>query len=253
MQQNRFALALATLSAAIAVSPAVSAESNRVPATLSTRDLIVPSRTILVDGGPRWLLPEGQIVYQANEGDDPAWFNAGATFGLGGKFQLGAVLPVQLMPDGPDLHDPRVHLLYQFVRGTADVGVFAQANVPVEGDFGAIGGIPLQLHLGSAARIDTGPFLRVGFPDEDTYVDFTLPFVIDINVTRHLFLGPEAAIWTEGKFDYTRVPVGFFLGYTMASGGATIGDLSVRFRDLNARDPGNVRQLIFAADLFFDL
>jgi hypothetical protein len=80
-----------------------------------------------------------------------------------------------------------------------------------------------------------------------------MPLVVNINVTRQFFLGPEVAIWTEGKFDYTRVPGGFFLGYTLADGGETIGDLSIRFRDLNLRESGDVMQLIFAADLFFDL
>ena len=248
---NRFFLAV--LVAGITLSAGAHAGSNRTSATLSNRDLVVPRSTLLIDGGPRWLLPEGQFVYQKNDGDDPAWVNAGATFGIGGEFQLGAVLPIQVLPDDVDLHDPLVHLLYQFTEGTVDVGVFAQGNVPFEGDPYFLGGLPLQLHLGSYARFDTGPFLRAGFPDDNSWVDFTAPFVLNINLTRQFFLGPEAAIWTENEFDYVRVPVGFFLGYTMADGGETVGDLSVRFRELNVRDSGNVMQLIFAADLFFDL
>jgi hypothetical protein len=237
---------------ALAFVTTAAASSNRVPATLAERDLVVPRASMLLDGGPRWPLPEGQFVYQSNEGDDPAWINAGATFGIAQDFQLGAVVPLQALPDGLDLHDPRVHLLYQFVEGTADVGVFVQASLPFEGDLHTIAGLPLQLHLGSAARLDTGPFLRAGLPDDSNYVDFTAPFALPINVTRQFFLGPEAAIWTEAEFDYVRVPIGFFLGYTMTTGGGTVGDLSVRIRDLNARDAGNVWQLIFAADLFFD-
>lgn len=243
----------ATVTASVAEVGLAHASSGRTSTTLSNRDLVVPRHTLLVDGGPRWLLPEGQFVYQKNDGDDPAWVNAGATFGINGDFQVGVVQPIQVLPDGLDLHDPRVHILYQFTHGGADVGVFAQASVPFEGDPYFIGGIPLQLHLGSYARFDTGPFLRAGFPDDDPWVDFTAPFVLNINVTRQFFLGPEAAIWTENEFDYVRVPVGFFLGYTMADGGETIGDLSFRFRDLNARDSGNVMHFIVAADLFFDL
>ena len=229
------------------------AESSRVPATLSNRDLVVPKATLLLDGGPRWLLPEGQFVYQSNDGGNPAWVNVGATIGVAQDFHLGLVFPLQVLPDGLDLHDPRIHLLYQFVEGTADLGIFAQGSLPFEGDFHTRVGLPLQVHLGSVARLDTGPFLRAGFPENDRYVDFTVPFAIPINVSRQFFLGPETAIWTENKFDYVRIPFGFFLGYTMTSGGATVGDLSVRARDLDARDPGNVWQLIFAADLFFDL
>ena len=252
MFDRNYPLFLAALAAGITLSAAAQAGSNRTSATLSNRDLVVPGSTLLIDGGPRWLLPEGQFVYQKNDGDDPAWVNAGATFGIGGDFQLGFVLPLQVLPDDVDLHDPRVHVLYQFVEGIADVGVFAQGNVPIEGDPGFIGGLPIQLHLGSYARFDTGPFARAGFPDDNPWLDFTAPFVLNINVTRQFFLGPEAAIWTENEFDYVRVPAGFFLGYTMADGGETVGDLSLRFRDLNVRDSGNVVQLIFAADLFFD-
>ena len=253
MWSPRHCLGIATAIVALAWNQTAFASSGRVATQLSNRDLVVPSKTILLDGGPRWLLPEGQFVYQANEGDNPAWFNAGATFGLVEDFHLGAVIPTRLVPDGPDLHDPRVHLLYQFAEGTADVGVFAQGNLPFEGDFGGVVGLPLQLHLGSVARFDTGPFLRFGFPDDDAYADFTAPFVLNINVTPQVFLGPEAAIWTENEFDYTRIPVGFFVGYTITSGGQTVGDLSVRLRDLNARSFGDVTHIIFAADLFFDL
>lgn len=253
MFDRNFRLILAALGATITLSAAAQAGSNRTSATLSNRQLVVPRSTLLIDGGPRWLLPEGQFVYQKNDGDDPAWVNAGATFGIGGDFQLGFVLPLQVLPDDPDLHDPRVHILYQFAQGVADVGVFAQGNVPIEGDPGFVGGLPIQLHLGSYARFDTGPFVRAGFPDDDPWLDFTAPFVLNINLTRQFFLGPEAAVWTENEFDYVRVPAGFFLGYTIADGGETVGDLSVRFRDLNVRDSGNVMHLIFAADLFFDL
>lgn len=245
-------LIIAAFLAGITLSSAAHAGSNRTSATLSNRDLVVPGSTLLVDGGPRWLLPEGQFVYQKQDGDDPAWVNAGLTFGIGGKFQLGVVQPIQVLPDDVDLHDPRIHILYQFVEGAADVGVFAQGNIPIEGDPGVVAGLPVQLHLGSYARFDTGPFIRAGFPEDDPWLDFTAPFVLNINVTRQFFLGPEAAIWTENEFDYVRVPAGFFLGYTMADGSETLGDLSLRFRDLNVRDSGNVVQLIFAADLFFD-
>jgi len=243
----------ATLSASLTLSTPSSAESNRVPTRIAERNLVVPKAALLLDGGPRWLLPEGQFVYQSNDGDDPAWVNAGATFGLAQDFQLGFVLPVQVLPDGLDLHDPRLHLLYQFVEGTADVGIFALGSLPFEGDFYTQVGLPVQIHLGTTARIDTGAFLRAGFPEDDSWVDFTAPFAVPINITSQFFLGPETAIWTENEFDYVRIPFGFFLGYTMTSGGATIGDLSFRVRDLNAREPSTAWQLIVAADLFFDL
>lgn len=235
-------------------APVAHATSNRVPSTLAQRDLVVPARTVLIDGGPRWIVPEGQFVYRLNDyGDNPAWINAGATFGLTRDFQLGAVVPTRVAPDGPDLHDPRVHLLYQFARGTADVGIFVQGNLPFEGDPYFVTGLPIQVHLGGVARLDTGPFFRTGFSDDDAYADFSIPFLLPINITSQFFLGPEVALWTEGEFDYVRVPGGFFLGYTIQSGGGTVGDLSFRFRDHNLRDSGNVVDLIFAVDIFFDL
>jgi hypothetical protein len=47
--------------------------------------------------------------------------------------------------------------------------------------------------------------------------------------------------------------IGGFGGYTLRGAGGTLGDLSVRLRFLDLADTTDVLQLIFAADLYFDL
>jgi hypothetical protein len=84
-------------------------------------------------------------------------------------------------------------------------------------------------------------------------VDLGVPFELPINLSPNFFLGPEAGIITYGEFDDVAFPVGFFIGYTMGGGGETLGDLTFRIRDHNAEDFGNVVDLIFAADLYFDI
>jgi hypothetical protein len=262
MFRTRFIFLASTLFTLSFTLPTV-ASSARVPTALAERDLVVPKRTIRVDGGPRWVFPEGQFVFRVQDGPgDPAWFNAGATFGISADFHLGVVLPLQMAPGDPDMHDPRVHLLYQFINGAADIGVFFQANVPIEGQIGTTVGFPMQFHLTNSVRFDTGPFLHVWFhegdpnnpnDDDDLGTDFSAPFELPINVSRQLFLGPEAGIVTHNRWEDVAVPVGFFVGYTMTSGGGTLGDLSFRIRDHNARDFNNQVDLIFAADLFFDI
>ena len=256
-------LVTAVVGAVVAATTTSVQASNRVPTELADRHLTIPKRTIRIDGGPRWGLPfwpfpEGQLVVRTHDGPgDPAWLNAGATFGLSPQFHLGAVVPIQIGPGDPDLHDPRVHLLYAFLNGDADVGIFFSAGVPFEaGGIATITGFPMQFHLGGSVRLDTGPFMSAWLdPDADDsiVVDFGAPFELPINLSPQFFLGPEAGIVTHNEFDSTTFPVGFFIGYTMGGGGETFGDLVFRIRDHDSRNFGDVVDLIFAADLYFDI
>lgn len=264
MRKPFFLTAMVGAFVAATATPALA--SNRVPTPLAERHLTIPKRTVRIDGGPRWghpvgapwPFPEGELVVRSQNGPgDPAWLNAGATFGLSPKFQLGAVVPVQVGPGDPDLHDPRVHLLYAFLSGDVDIGVFFEAQIPFEaGGVATLTGFPMQFHLGSSVRLDTGPFLSAWLdPDADdsVSVDFGAPFELPINLSPQFFLGPEAGIVTHGEFDSTTFPVGFFIGYTMGGGGETLGDLTFRIRDHDSENFGDTVDLIFAADLYFDL
>jgi hypothetical protein len=116
----------------------------------------------------------------------------------------------------------------------------------------------MQFEAGGVVRFDTGPFFETNFRededgDSDIGNEFRAPLGVLINVTPNFFMGPEVALASQGDFDYWRVPLGYVFGYSIGAGRSLTGDLSFRFRDLNARSFGDAFHLIFAADLFFDL
>src|SRR5690606_22042860 len=98
-------------------------------------------------------------------------------------------------------------------------------------------------------------FLRVELPEDNGTVDLEVPLVVPFNVTPELFLGPEVALITWGGFEDVAVPLGFFIGFTVAGGGGLLGDFSLRFRETDVRSPGGFDnyEVVFAADLLFDL
>jgi len=219
------------------------------------RDLAVPRHTLRLDGGPRWPLPSGQLShYVHRDADDALLLRVGASFGITENLELGFVQPLLLHPEG-DLQNPTFHGTYQFGRGTVDVGVFWGVGIPYEGHLVLRGGIPLYIHAGERVRLDLGAFLRSEFPQDNTTVDLEVPFLVPINVTPQVFLGPEVAMITWGGFEDVAVPVGFFVGYTIVTGGGTLGDISGRIRETDVRSPRAFDQveLLVAADLFFDL
>jgi hypothetical protein len=240
-------------------TPSARATTNRMPAQHTSRDLVTPAKTIRLDGGPRWVLPTGQMVFLST---DPVILNAGASFGIVDDFELGFVQPLQLAPDG-DILDPTIHGLYQFTKGTVDVGLHFHARIPVfeaPGYFGSLIGVPLYIHVAHNVRLDLGGFLLIDFPNDDLSLGMAFPFLVPINVTRQLFLGPEIAFITTDdgdgdfhRFDDVAVPLGFFIGYTIETGGGTLGDISARFRNLDLTEDFDPWAIILAADFFFDL
>ncbi len=237
------------------LSVSATAQTRAWPMRHVDRDLALPRHTLRLDGGPRWPLPSGQLShFVQRDADDALLLRAGASFGVTENLELGFVQPLLLYPEG-DLQNPTFHGTYQFARGTVDVGVFWGVGIPYEGHLVLRGGVPLHIHAGNRVRLDMGAFLRSEFPEDNTTVDLEVPFLVPINVTPQVFLGPEVAMITWGGFEDVAVPVGFFVGYTIVTSGGTLGDISGRIRETDVRSPRAFDQveLLFAADLFFDL
>lgn len=240
----------------VCVALPAAATTVRWPGRHVDRDLVVPQYTLRIDGGPRWPLPSGQLSHYIHEGEDALVLRPGVTFGFADGLELGLAQPILIVPEG-DLQNPIFHGTYQFTRGgTVDAGLFWSMVIPYEGHFVLRAGVPLYIHASRKVRFDLGGFLRVELPENNSTVDLEVPLVVPINVTPELFLGPEVAMITWGGFEDVAIPLGFFIGYTVASGRSLLGDFSLRFRETDLRsqpDAIDAFELIFAADLLFDL
>jgi hypothetical protein len=244
-------LALASLSAPLAAG----ATSNQTPTPVARRPMTLPDATFRLDDGPYWPLPSGIVETTfVDTGDDTETFtvlNLGFGFGITRDFELGAHLVKLLVDPDSDLADPSVYVLYRFLDGDFELGVFGEVSVPLERDSTVTGGMPLALHLGDSVRLDTGPFIQHDFEREDD-PDFIAPFQLPINVSRRVAIGPEAAIILR-EFERDDFLLGFFAGYTFTSGGGTLGDIGGRFRVPSTEVGLDVFTVMLELDFYFDL
>jgi hypothetical protein len=242
--------------AVLAVSESARAQSTRLEPEYVERGLVAPDKTLRIDAGPHWPMstfPTGQfVVTHVDFGDDDETFihlNPGLSFGITEDFELGFMLPMQVAPDG-DLHDPLFHLTWRFVDESVEVGLFGSASVPIEGDFTPVFGLPIFVHA-SPLRIDTGFFVVTHFEDPEG-IDGIVPLLFPIQATSSFFVGPETALIFP-RFDDVVVPLGAVFGWTITTGGGTLGDLDLRFRLPNVEDGFDVFQVSFGVDFYFDL
>jgi hypothetical protein len=231
------------------------ATSGRVPVPVARRALTLPDATFRLDDGPYWPLPSGLVettFWRAGDGrESRTRLNLGLGFGITDDFELGAhVLKLDVDPD-TNLADPSVYLMYRFLGGEVELGLFGEVSAPFERNPLLTVGMPIALHIGDRVRLDTGPFVQFDFEDE-TNPDLIVPFQLPISVTQRVTFGPEAAVVLH-DFEHDQFLLGFFAGYTLTAGGRTLGDIGGRLRLPSVEDGFDVFQLLFELDLFFDL
>ncbi len=126
--------------------------------------------------------------------------------------------------------NPEARFRWRFVDGeVGEVGLEARAYLPFEDGtrFGAMAGLPIALHLGRSARIDTGVNLPIFFYDRvNTFV--SIPLDVWFQPTAKLWLGPISALRFSFNDRYFLPPpgvrngshanllLGFGLGYSVA-------------------------------------
>jgi hypothetical protein len=77
-------------------------------------------------------------------------------------------------------------------------------------------GLPLNVHIGGSARLDTGIFVPILFYD-DTVTIISFPLHLWIQASRELVLGPITGIRIVNQnSSHTEVPLGIALGYAAA-------------------------------------
>lgn len=250
-------LALASL-IFLSFNSAASADSSRIGGNYAQRSLVVPQRTLRIDAGPR--LPLGPLqpmrdgTFTITSGDAPngrrtgLQLNLGLAAGLTENLDVGVLaLPVRLTPD-TDYLDPVLYGTYRFSRGELEAGVYLAIDLPVQDHFDVTAGIPLILHVGNDVRADLAALLHIRFDDDHQPIDLMFPFELAFNINAHVFLGPETGI-VIADFDNVYVPLGFFVGYTFGR----LGDLRGEFRFPSVDHGFDLFQILFRAELFFDL
>lgn len=81
------------------------------------------------------------------------------------------------------------------------------------GDLGVMIGVPVALHIGNAARLDTGLFVPFIFAD-DTRTLVSIPLHLWLQASHQLYLGPLTGVRFHSPG--TTVPFGFGLGYSVS-------------------------------------
>ncbi len=162
-------------------------------------------------------------------------FRAGVRLGDDGRAlrsdQYGRIFDTETFGTGNNtFSNPEMRFRWRFVDGeVGEVGLEARAYLPFEDGtrFGVMAGLPIALHLGRSARIDTGVNLPIVFYDRvNTFV--SIPFDLWFQPTAKLWLGPISALRFSFNDRYVFPPpgvrngshanllLGFGLGYSVA-------------------------------------
>lgn len=120
--------------------------------------------------------------------------------------------------DGQPVANPEVSLRWLVVPGSAaELGLEARVVLPAEDgtDLTLMPALPLALHIGGAARIDTGLYIPITF-HHDTVVTVSIPIHVWFQITSSTFLGPLTGVRFHDHGGGTTVPLGFGLGHALA-------------------------------------
>jgi hypothetical protein len=187
----------------------------------------------------------------------------GAGFGIMDDLEVGAtVLPLQLDPE-VDYLDPSVYGIFRFLRGNVEVGAGLAFVFPVQGDFGIVPAIPVDIHIGDNMLLGTGVRLPILFADPDPIVSLEIPAEFAINVMPSLFFEARTGfLIPDFDFDFFTIPLGIAGGYTIASGtGGPLADVTLAFGFPAFLQPAsdgdavvtNLWTLVLGASFYFDV
>jgi hypothetical protein len=134
--------------------------------------------------------------------------------------QYGRLFDTETFGTGNEtIANPEVRIRDEIAHGdAANVGLEARVYLPIEKgtDIGLMFGLPVALHLGSSARIDTGVFVPVIFANP-TRTIISVPVALWIQSSSRFWLGPISAFhFHSDPGGFTQIVLGFGLGYQLA-------------------------------------
>ena len=127
--------------------------------------------------------------------------------------------------------NPEFYVRGALIQGdVVELGLEGRVMSPFSQGLGLMFGMPLALHFGSAARLDTGVYVPIFFYDRyyfgdpifrRRFDDPTAPFIsiplhLWLQLTGRLWLGPMTGVRVStAPGSRTEVPLGFGLGYSV--------------------------------------
>jgi len=115
---------------------------------------------------------------------------------------------------GDTMANPEISLRWALVHSAVEVGLEGRLYLPVEDgtEVGVMIAVPVALHIGGAARLDTGLYVPILFY-EPTRTVVSIPFHLWFQASHQLYLGPLIGVRYHDPGG-TTVPLGFGLGYS---------------------------------------
>jgi hypothetical protein len=110
--------------------------------------------------------------------------------------------------------DPEISLRWALVHSAVELGLEGRVYLPTEdnSDVGIMLAVPVLIHIGDVARLDTGLYVPIIFTDPDSTTLVSLPFHLWFQASHQLYLGPLLGFRFHSPG--TEVPLGFGLGYS---------------------------------------
>jgi hypothetical protein len=116
---------------------------------------------------------------------------------------------------GDTFANPEIALRWALVHSNVELGLDGRVYLPTDGgDFGILVGVPVALHLGGVARIDTGVFVPIIFAERETRTLVSIPLELWLQPSSQLYLGPLFG-W-QFHDPGTTIHFGFGLGYAVS-------------------------------------
>jgi hypothetical protein len=117
-----------------------------------------------------------------------------------------------------DVANPEIAVKWALLHGAAEIALDTRLYLPVEDGtrVGIMIGLPIALHIGGSARLDTGIFVPILFYDE-TVTIISFPIHLWLQASNQVVLGPITGVRiVNGTGSHTEVPLGIALGYAAA-------------------------------------
>lgn len=218
------------------VSGEVAAESDGLPLAYSQRPLTLTEGTLR--GDLEFSIAHISVTFfdpiammTSTISDSAVFMHAGVGFGITDDLEVGATLLPLLLDPEIRYERPSIYGIYRFLEGSVEVGGSLAVIFPIEGDFGLVPGIPVEILIGDNMLLGTGVTLPIEFADPDAIVSLEIPVDFALNVTPNLFFGARTGfLIPDFEFDFFTIPLAVMGGYTLESGsGGPLADLMVSF------------------------
>ncbi|MEP7125987.1 MAG: hypothetical protein ABJE95_33955 [Byssovorax sp.] len=213
---------------------------EKMPLPFAQRPLTLPKMTLAPEVG----LEVSHVSIGAFSLGNAVGMEIGAHFGILDDLEVGAVvLPLEFSPDFA-YGNPRIEATFRFLKGTVEIGARLRTTFGLhKGSTGVIlePGLPILIHVGEAARIDTGVFLPMAFStspgdlptSSSTTIGLNIPFQFIYDVIPELHLGANTGL---GIYDFGEagntiyIPLGFVAGYAIGNEKGPLVDIDPYFR-----------------------